>query len=503
MKIFSAAQIRAWDRHTMDSEPISSLDLMERASLACVHEIFRLVPSPFRLIVLAGPGNNGGDGLAIARLCREKGIDVQVYHTGRGDLSADNSANLEKWVKNHGKVLPLENFITDTPDQEIWVVDALFGSGLDRPIQGVFRELIGKVNSGKYNVISIDLPSGMFPDTPSDLAAVVRARYTLTFQAMKLSFLLPSSGKCCGEVIVLDIGLSPEFRNTTQTKFELTEREDIQSLIHARGKFTHKGDYGTSLIFSGQKGMMGAAVLSARACFRTGVGKLVCRIPGEGLTVMQTAIPEAICSPDEDPDHLEHLPSLEGFSSIAIGPGIGTHPETAKLVADVMEGSNMPLVMDADALNLVAMNGWQAKFREGMVITPHPGEFSRLFGNFPDDHSRLAASMDFSTELGIRIILKGHYTYLSTPGGKVYFNSTGNPGMAKAGSGDVLTGILAAFLAQKYSIDEASRLAVYIHGLAGDMALARFGEAGIMPSDMIDLIGLAMEDCAPLFRLMN
>ena len=494
MKIFSAAQIWDWDRYTMDHEPISSLDLMERAALACVQEIFQILPSPFRLIVLAGPGNNGGDGLAMARLFREKGIDVQIYHPGHGGISEDNLANLTRWENAHGKVLPLEQFMTDIPHKEAWIVDALFGSGLDRPLQGIYRQVTAKVNAGWDRVISIDLPSGMIPDAPSDLIAVIRARYTLSFQAMKLSFLLPSTGECCGDVRILDIGLSADYRDKTRSDFELTERSDISAYLRPRGKFTHKGDFGTSLLLAGKKGMMGAAVLAAWACFRTGVGKLVCRIPGEGLKVMQTSLPEAICSKDPHPDHLSKLPALEGFHSIAIGPGIGTDPETAAVVSGVIDRSAVPLVMDADALNLVAMHGWQSRFRQGMVITPHPGEFTRLFGDHPDDFSRLAACRGLSENLGVHIIMKGHYSYLSTTDGKVYFNSTGNPGMAKAGSGDVLTGMLAALLAQRFSMDEACRLALYLHGLAGDMARDRFGEAGLMPSDMVDLIGLAMEN---------
>ena len=495
MKIFSAAQIREWDRYTLTHEPISSLELMERAALACVHEILSLLPSPFRLVIVAGPGNNGGDGLAIARLIKDKGVDVRVYHPGVSGISEDNKSNLARWEEAHGPVLPLERFLTDPKDAEAWIVDALFGAGLNRPLAGVYRQVIGKLNTGISKVISIDLPSGMIPDAPSDLTAVIRARYTLTFQTIKLAFMLPLTGEYCGTIRLLDIGLSATYRDMTETRYELTERSDIAPYLRKRGTFTHKGDYGTSLLFAGKKGMMGAAVLAARACFRSGIGKLVCRIPGHGMAILQTAIPEAICSPDDNPDHLEHLPGLDGYRSIAIGPGIGTHPDTADLVSKVMDGSKVPLLMDADALNLVAQHGWQAKFREGMVITPHPGEFSRLFGAFPDDYSRLEACQQFSTALGICIVLKGHYTYLSTPRGKLYFNSTGNPGMAKAGSGDVLTGIMAAFLAQKYSIDAASRLAVYIHGMAGDLAAERYGEAGLMPSDMIDLIGSAISVC--------
>jgi ADP-dependent NAD(P)H-hydrate dehydratase / NAD(P)H-hydrate epimerase len=495
MKIFSAAQIRDWDRYTMDHEPISSLDLMERASLACVHEIFRLLPSPLRLIVLAGPGNNGGDGLAIARLCREKGIGVQVYHPGHEGISRDNLANLHRYENFYGKVLPLEEFLTETPDPEAWIVDALFGSGLERSLQDIYRQITGKVNAAWDRVISIDLPSGMIPDAPSDLTSVIRAQYTLTFQAMKLAFLLPSTGEYCGEIRVLDIGLSAAYRDKTDTPYEFTERQDISRLLRRRARFSHKGDYGSCLLLAGQKGMMGAAILAAKACFRTGVGKLVCRVPSEGLLALQTAVPEAICSPDENRDHLETIPDLGGYRSIAIGPGIGTHQKTGDLLSAILEQASVPLVLDADALNLLAINGWQSKLRPGMVITPHPGEFSRLFGHYRDDFSRLAACQRLSTTLGICLVLKGHFTCLSTSRGKALFNSTGNPGMAKAGSGDVLTGVIAAFLAQEYSIDDASRISVYLHGLAGDLAAERWGMAGMMPSDLVDLLGKTREQC--------
>lgn len=493
MKVFSAAQIRKWDEFTITHEPIPSIDLMERAAQVCVKEIITLCPSTSQFIILSGPGNNGGDGLAIARLLKEKGLNVVLHHPGRDKISADNQTNLDRWEDRYGKALPLGHFDPSGTGKEHVLIDALFGTGQSRPPAGIYRELVNRINAAAAEVVAIDMPSGMIADAPSDTTAIVRATHTFTFQLMKLAFLLPSTGPFCGNTHILDIGLSREYYDRTEALYEITDGVDVRELLKPRQKFSHKGDFGTALLMAGKQGMMGAAILASRAAFRSGLGKLVCRIPAASLDIMQTAVPEAICSTDPDPDHLTTLPDLAGFDAIAIGPGIGTNPDTAKMLHDLLSRSEQPTLLDADALNIIAAKGWQPMLRKNMVITPHPGEFRRLFGEFSNDFDRLEACADLSTSQEICIILKGHYTYLSTESGKRYFNPTGNPGMAKAGSGDVMSGILAAFLAQGYSIGAASRLAVYVHGMAGDLAAKTVGEPGLMPSDTIDFAGMAIE----------
>ena len=473
----------------MAHEPVSSIDLMERASICCTEKIIHFFPDS-NFLILCGPGNNGGDGLAIARLLKEMGRDVHVFHPGKTDLSPDNLFNLSRWT---GSISNLEDFNRGLGSSKTVIVDALFGTGQNRPPDGIYKRVIEDTNNFGRPVIAIDIPSGMYSDKTSIGNAVILATYTLTFQVMKLAFLVPENGPNCGEVILLDIGLSAKYYEQTDCRFELTQKEDVRKIYKPRDKFAHKGIFGTALLFAGKTGMMGAAILASRACLRTGVGKLVCRLPRGGLDIMQVAIPEAICSPDEDPDCLTHLPPLDVYGAIGVGPGIGKDPKTALLVKNLMEASSQPLVIDADALNIIAEQKLQHLFRVDMVITPHMGEFQRLVGDVGDDFSRLKACLELSTGKQVCVILKGHYSFLSTPRGNGYFNSTGNAGMAKAGSGDVLTGMVTALIAQKYSVDEACRLGMFLHGAAGDLAKIEFGAPSYVASDMINQIGKALD----------
>jgi NAD(P)H-hydrate epimerase len=371
------------------------------------------------------------------------------------------------------------------------VIDAMLGTGQNRPLGGVEKAVVEIVNAWELDVVAIDIPTGIFADRSSAGNTAIRARYTLSFQVPKLCFFIPGNDEYVGEWTLLDIGLSPTYYNNTPVLFGYTEIDDIRAMLRPRRRFAHKGDFGTALILGGQKGMMGAAILAARACLRSGVGKLVSRVPGRGLDLMQVSVPEAICSVDENEDFLANFPEdLSAYSSIGIGPGIGKSPFTRDLLLKMLGNGEVPMVLDADALNIIAEEGWQRNIPPGAVITPHIGEFRRLFGDDPDHFARLQRALALSTELGIFIVVKGRNSFLSTPNGKGYFNSTGNPGMAKAGSGDILTGMITGLLAQKYSAEQACRISVFLHGMAGDMAEKDHSSFGVTASDIIDKIGI-------------
>jgi len=490
MKIFSAQQIRDWDQYTMRQEPVSSLDLMERAAKACFEAINALYPG-MGFQILCGPGNNGGDGLALARMLKESGRSVQLFHPGVENLSAENAYNLDRWLRDGNKVQDLSAFHPDPGNREVFV-DALFGTGQDRPLQGVYREAAEKINEVNCPVVSIDLPSGLYADSSSLGNPVVNANHTLSFQVMKLALLMPENESFTGQVHLLDIGLSREYYDNTPTKNHFMLEEDIRGLLPQRQRFAHKGDFGTALLLAGRMGMMGAALMAGRACLRSGAGKLVCHVPADAVGIVHVALPEAICHPDDSKFMLENMPDLEPYQAIGIGPGIGLEEATEKLVRQVLQKATAPLVIDADALNIIAEEGWQHMFRENMVITPHPGEFRRLFGEFGNDFERMDFCRQLSEKQKICIIFKGHHSFLSTPEGDIHINSTGNPGMAKGGSGDVLTGMLTGFLAQKINWIDACRLGMFVHGRAGDLAKKRQGEHSMLASDIIENIGPAL-----------
>ena len=491
MKIFTAEQIRAWDRYTIHHEPISSIDLMERAAKACTDHLLRKFPTGTAFHILCGPGNNGGDGLAIARQLFQAGQTVFLYVSEEGSASEDHRTNIARWKNFHAPTHKPDDFITQALHEGCVVIDALFGTGNLRSIQGLYADVINHVNRSGFPVVSIDLPSGMRADEPTIDQVIVKATITLTLGSWKLALLMPENGPFIGEVHLLPIGLHPGYASANHTPFHMMEKEDIRSLIHPRDPFAHKGTFGTAMLLAGSKNMMGAALLSATACLRSGAGKLICRIPTGGMLVLQTGLPEAICLPDPNPDHLTVFPALGRVDAIGIGPGLGQQPETDEVVLQALEASPIPRVFDADALNTIARKGWQDKLGRDCAITPHIGEFHRLFHAEQNGFSRIRTAMEFSTAHEVCIIIKGRYSFLSTPDGQGYFNPTGNPGMAKAGSGDVLTGMILALLAQKYSVDEACRVAMYLHGFAGDLARNDLGEAGILASDLVFRIGKA------------
>lgn len=495
MKIFSAAQIKKWDAFTIKNEPVTSIALMERAANASADWILKNFGIASSFKIFCGKGNNGGDGLAIARILMENKFPVSVFIVETGsEGSVDFNINLQRLKKISSEIYFL-NSSQEFPDikKEEIIIDALFGTGLNKRPSGIFKKLILYLNNSVAKIISIDIPSGLYADKNSGSNAVIHARYTLSFQHTKLAFLLAENESFCGEVVILDIGLSQQYCKTEKTVLELIDKNNIQQIYTPRKAFANKGNYGYACLIAGSYGMMGAAVLSSKACLRSGVGKLTAYICKQGDTVMQTAVPEAMCAVFGN-TFIKNVENLKGFDVIGIGPGIGKHASHRQLLQTVFSDFKNPILIDADALN--ALSRYPRLYKSippESIITPHPKEFERLFGKSENDFERIDLALQKAKELDIFIVLKGHHTLIATPDGKVYFNSTGNAGMATAGAGDVLTGIITGLLAQKYSSLNACILGVYLHGLAGDIAAAKLSQEAMISSDIIDFMGDAFK----------
>ncbi len=498
MKIFSASQIRQWDAYTITHEPVASIDLMERAASACCKWLLGKNFGLHHFRIFCGKGNNGGDGLAIARMLIAHQCRVTVYILEFGNIGTpDFQTNLERLhtVTTDIHFIQSVNFFPAINENDI-VIDALFGTGLNKPLEGISRELVEYINQSHATVVAIDLPSGLYVDRSSKGLVVVHANITLSFQNHKLAFLVPENEECCGEIHLLHIGLHKEFEEKESAVFEFADEDFVKPIYRHRSMFGHKGTYGHALLLTGSFGMMGAAVLSAHGCLRSGVGKLTCRIPGCGYGIMQASAPEAMCSVDGD-EFISSAGDTEKYNSIGIGPGIGQFPSHKKLLGDLFHKTKKPLVIDADALNVLSQhNELISLIPRCSIITPHFGEFERLFGVCLDDFDRLEKVMQNSKKYNIYIVLKGHYSFISTPSEPCYFNSTGNAGMATGGSGDVLTGILTGLLSQGYSPLESALLGTFLHGRAGDIAAERFSEESMIAGDVAECLGEAFKTLA-------
>lgn len=497
MKIFGSNKIRELDRITIQSEPVSSVDLMERAA-GQVYDWFTDNFDRTNLVyVFAGPGNNGGDGLALARMLHTERYNVTVCYVAFSGNTSDD------WKANNDRLKELRElrFITvkspdDCPviDKDDIVIDAIFGSGLTRSADGLAGDIIKLINNSGATVIAVDVPSGLFGEDNSsnNYETIINARHTLAFQFPRLSFMFAENQEKTGDWTVLPIGLHPAAIEETPTDFYYITGNDIAPLLRRRRKFDHKGVFGHGLLISGSSGKMGASVLAARAALRTGIGLLTCHAPICGLNVLQTSVTEAMVSVCNTPDHISGPVILSGYDAMAIGPGIGQNPETALLLEEVLKNCEKPLVIDADGLNILSGNSsLYSLLNENVILTPHPKEFERLAGKSNTGYERMIKQREFSVKYRCIVILKGAYTSVSLPDGRICFNSTGNPGMATAGSGDTLTGILLSLLAQGYSPENAALTGVYIHGKAGDIASEINGMESMIASDIIKCIGEA------------
>ena len=498
MKIFTATDIRAIDAATVAKEGIASIDLMERAASAVAFEIVsRWVPSQ-RIIIFAGPGNNGGDALAVARLLIDQGYKPEVLLFRTKDLSDDCAINRQRLVDMEypSFVEVQKKFTVPEISKRDVVVDGLFGNGLSSNLRGGYTALAKLIYESEAFVVSIDLPSGLFPEFNSTniLNNIVHANLTLTFQFPRLAFFFRENARCLGEWKVLDIGLSQEAIRQTPSNYYLIDRVGVKDGLQPRNPFADKHDFGRMLLVAGSFGMGGAAVLAAKAALRTGVGIVDVHTPSCCYIPLQTAVPEARVRQDRGSSYVTEIVPEKKYTVVA-GPGLGTHAATVSAIDDFLRQAASPILLDADALNCIA--GLRTPINnipQGSVITPHVREFDRLFGEHFTDEERFNRAVEMSKFLKIVIVLKGHYTFVFRPDGKVFVNTTGNAGMATAGSGDVLSGIIGALMAQKYRPDVAVSMGVFIHGYAGNLAAQKHGEYGLTAGDIIDCIGQAIKE---------
>jgi hydroxyethylthiazole kinase-like uncharacterized protein yjeF len=492
VKVLSADQSRACDAFTIAKEPVSSLELMERACRAFTAWFTPRYDVSRKIGVVCGTGNNGGDGLGIARLLREWGYPVKVWIVRGGvNETADFAANLQRLA---GKAEVFE--ITSAADQGLFtgcdvMIDALFGSGISRAAEGLYAQAISCINKTQAARIAVDVPSGLLPDSHTR-GPVVCADHTVSFQLPKLAFMFPENYRYVGEWHMVDIGLNPSFLRDVVTPYFYVSLSGIRKILKPRSKFDNKGSHGKALIIAGSYGKMGACVLATRAALRAGVGLATAHVPALGYSIVQTAVPEAMVSVDTD-EKIFTSPKLDGFDAIGIGPGIGQDKKTQDGLEAVL-GHGKPLVIDADALNILSVRkDLLRKVPPGSIFTPHPKEFERLVGGWTDDFDRLEKQKQLSRETGGVIVLKGAHTSIATPEGEVYFNSTGNPGMATGGTGDVLTGIVTGLRAQGYSAPEAAVAGVYLHGASGDIAKNVKSVNTMIASDLIDYLPQAFK----------
>lgn len=497
MKIFPTLSVKKLDAYTIEHEPVAEIDLMERASEALAQEICSRFSPEVPFVVFAGPGNNGGDALAVSRLMAEQGYRLSVYlFNTKGTLSPCCQTNRNRLPVGSGIDYHevTNQFVPPVLTKEHVVIDGLFGSGLNKPLSGGFAAVVRYINASPAYVIAIDIPSGLMGEDNSYnvMQQVVTAHLTLTLQFPKLAFLLPENAAKVGEWKVLDIGLHPEGVELTPTPYAMTERDDIKTFLTPRNRFAHKGDFGRALLVAGQLGMAGASILAARACLRSGVGLLTVHVPQCNNPMVQSSVPEAMTQVDIHPDFFSEAPLTDPYQAVGIGPGLGKHVETRAALLELIDYCQTPMVIDADALNILGEErDYLYRLPIGSILTPHPGEMDRLVGRSESSYQRLQKARELAREAQVCIVLKGAYTAVIDTNGQCWFNPTGNPGMATGGSGDVLTGILTALLAQGIKSVDAARLGVYIHGLAGDLAATKLGEISLTAHDIINYLPAA------------
>jgi len=488
MKLFTTAQIREIDAYTIQNEPISSIKLIERVAKALFVAFQKTVDQTKKIAVIAGKGNNGSDGLALAILLKTNGYDVTVYSYESTVSKPETQFYLSKLEANS-----IETFLHSGENDFDVIIDGLFGTGISKPITGLELQIIESINKADSHVISIDIPSGMNADsvTSAVVTGVVKADYTFTLEFPKLAFMFPENGAYIGELSIIPISLNKAIIDQLETPYTYTTSKDI--LIKERERFAHKGTYGHVLIVAGSRGKMGACVLSTKASLRIGAGLVTAHIPECGVDILQISVPEAMAHIDTGVYEITEIPELLKINSVCIGPGIGTEIQTQLALIDFITKTKQSLILDADALNCIALQNALDKIPQNTIITPHVKEFERLFGTSIESVSRLQMQVEYSKKLQIYIVLKGYRTSITTPQGEAFFNSTGNPGMATAGSGDVLSGIITGLLAQGYNAQEACLFGVYIHGLAGDFASDELSENCLNAGDIISFIPKAQK----------
>ena len=496
LKILTSKQIQQADFHTIQNEPIKSIDLMERAALKCFEWIQNKYDLSYTFYVFCGTGNNGGDGLAIARMLNLSKHKVHCYETKLGNnFSKDYLANKKRLELEVNSINQIKHFPIIENHSKGIIIDSILGSGLNRNTSGLIKDIIFKINQTEMEIVSVDISSGLFSEDNSlnKLDGIVKSKYTLSFNAPKLSFVLPENQKFVGEFNVLDIGLDKDFIGSLNSRYYYLTKDFLLKRIKRRKKFDHKGSFGHLLIVSGSKGMMGSTVLTSKAALYSGVGKLSILSPKCGEHILQTTVLEAILEKNIGNNYLADIYNLK-YDWLVVGPGIGTNLETKSFLISLLKKVKKPIVIDADALNIISNEKKLLNLiPANSILTPHPKEFERLAGKWKSDIKKLNLLKKFSNKYKLICILKGANTAICFPNGDIYFNSTGNPGMASAGSGDVLTGIIGSLLAQGYSPEISSKLGVYIHGLAGDFAKRKFGVTSMTSSNIQEFISSAFK----------
>ncbi len=488
MKIFTDRQHSEWDRYTMEHEPIASIDLMECAAHRLSDALCRYVPQGAKLTFFVGKGNNGGDGLAMARLLSRRGYVCRVVLLMSDSLNDNCRINLGRLPQSVAVGYDLYSIGSN---DEI-LVDAILGSGFVGEASREILEAVHYINSLLNYTVSIDLPSAMHAEFGNRYADVVHADLTLTIESPKLAFVLPEAGDACGTIEVVSIGLNDSFADIAPTPYHYTDKAYIESISATRrDKFSHKGNYGHTLLICGSKGMAGAAFLATGAALRSGCGYVTTALPDSYTAALASVYPSALTI-GQEADFFCHIPDrLDRYTSLAIGCGLGRHPELAATVERLFEAYRKPMVVDADAINILAeYPALQRLLPKGSILTPHDGELARLVGRWTSQREKIEAVVRLAKDLSVVVVSKGAHTMVCLPDGTMWFNSTGNPFMAKAGSGDVLTGLLAGLMARGYTPQDAARIGVYHHGLAGDMAAAGISGESFCSNDLIPLIKL-------------
>lgn len=502
MKIFTLAQLKEADRVTLEKQKITALELMERAATLAFNEIHGSLKGVATTVnIFCGVGNNGGDGLVIARLLIENGYNVKTFIVNYTDKRSKCFLENYDRIKEIGNDWPiLLTSVNDFPEisKNDFVVDAIFGIGLNRPLVDWVAKLVKHINDSTAFVLSIDMPSGLFTDrVPKEKEQVISAGATLTFQAPKLVFFLPQTAKFVGDFVVLDIGLDRDYLQKTETSTALIGKQEVLPFYRPRKKFSHKGNYGHSLIVGGSYGKMGSVVLSATAALKIGAGKVTTLIPKCGYTVLQTNLPEAMVITSEKDSFLTETAIDFAPETICFGIGAGRHTETVLAFKKILKDTERPMVIDADGINILAENKQLlAEIPKNSILTPHLKELERLIGKWKDDFDQLKKAKEFVKNHQIILVIKGAFTKILV-GNKVYINSTGNPGMATAGSGDVLSGIVTGLVSQGYDPEVAAVFGVYLHGKAGDIAAVKYSFESMLAGDISENIGEAILD---LFR---
>lgn len=500
MKIFNNETIRAIDKATIENENVTSLDLVERAAEAIACEIISRWRPNKPISIFAGFGNNGADALAVARLLIEEGYKPEIYlfNIG-GDMLSEECRVCRDQLLELGDVKLTEvikNFTLPALTPNHVVIDGLFGSGLNKPIYGGFITIIQYINESGATVVSLDVPSGMLGDWNANQISrnIIHADLTLAIQFPRLAFFLKDNATFVGEWKVLDIGLSSSAIKNSASDFFLVEKSEIRCSIKKRNKFASKADCGSTLLIAGSYGMMGAAVLSAKAAIRSGVGKITVHSPQCGYNIMQSSAHEAMFVADKHELIPTEIMPKHYYDAIAVGPGIGTHEYTIQALEKFLKNVKQPVILDADALNCIALRPSLLNYiPANSIITPHAGEFDRIFGEHKSDEARLKKALDRAKHYGLIIVLKGRHTAVVRHDGKIFFNSSGNASLATAGSGDVLTGLMAGFMAQGYAPEIASLIAIYVHGIAGEISSETHGILGVKAGDIADNVGKAIK----------